>query len=90
MELLTGLNRESGITVLMVTHEPDMAAFAHTVVHFKDGLVERIDAHQSPSRTREGAPELPSRTREGPGEGVSTNANAASTGQPLPQAGGEK
>ncbi len=44
MELLTDLNRENGITVIMVTHEPDMAAFARTVVHFKDGLVERIEA----------------------------------------------
>jgi putative ABC transport system ATP-binding protein len=44
MELLTDLNRERGITVLMVTHEPDMAAFARTVVHFKDGLVDRIEA----------------------------------------------
>ncbi|TZG26134.1 ABC transporter ATP-binding protein [Sphingomonas montanisoli] len=43
MELLTDLNRNSGITVLMVTHEPDMAAFARTIIHFKDGLVERID-----------------------------------------------
>jgi putative ABC transport system ATP-binding protein len=43
MELLTDLNKTSGITVLMVTHEPDMAAFAHTIVHFKDGLVERIE-----------------------------------------------
>jgi len=44
MELLTDLNRNSNITVLMVTHEPDMAAFARTVVHFRDGLVERIEA----------------------------------------------
>jgi putative ABC transport system ATP-binding protein len=43
MELLDGLNRDAGITVLMVTHEPDMAAFARTIVHFKDGLVERVD-----------------------------------------------
>ena len=43
MELLTELNRSQGITVLMVTHEADMAAFARTVVHFKDGLVERIE-----------------------------------------------
>ncbi|ARS26331.1 ABC transporter ATP-binding protein [Sphingomonas sp. KC8] len=43
MELLTDLNRSSGITVLMVTHEAEMAAFAHTIVHFKDGLVERVD-----------------------------------------------
>ena len=44
MELLTDLNKHAGITVLMVTHEPDMAAFAKTIVHFKDGLVERIEA----------------------------------------------
>ena len=41
MELLAALNREQGITVMMVTHEPDMAQYAHRVVHFKDGLVER-------------------------------------------------
>ena len=50
MQILTELNRESGITVLMVTHEPDMAAFAHTVVHFKDGLVERTDSKPVPFR----------------------------------------
>lgn len=43
MKLLSDLNAQSGITVLMVTHEPDMAAFARTVIHFKDGLVERVD-----------------------------------------------
>ncbi|WP_233503421.1 ABC transporter ATP-binding protein [Sphingomonas psychrotolerans] len=45
MQLLTDLNRTSDITVIMVTHEPDMAAFARTIIHFKDGLVERIDNH---------------------------------------------
>lgn len=53
MELLTDLNRSAGITVLMVTHEPDMAAFARTIVHFKDGLVERIEAG---ARAAAGAP----------------------------------
>ncbi|MES1973175.1 MAG: ABC transporter ATP-binding protein [Pseudomonadota bacterium] len=47
MELLAGLNRESGITVMMVTHEPDMAQFARTIVHFKDGLVERVDTQHA-------------------------------------------
>ncbi|WP_448502031.1 ABC transporter ATP-binding protein [Sphingomonas sp.] len=56
MELLTTLNRESGITVLMVTHEGDMAAYARTVVHFKDGLVERIDANHAPGKPVEAAP----------------------------------
>jgi len=39
MELIGGLNRDLGITVLMVTHEPDMAAYARRVVHFVDGVV---------------------------------------------------
>ncbi len=39
MTLLSGLNRERGITVLMVTHEPDMAAWARRVVRFVDGRV---------------------------------------------------
>ena len=43
MALLTRLNRESGITVLMVTHESEMAAFARTIVHFRDGLVETLE-----------------------------------------------
>jgi putative ABC transport system ATP-binding protein len=43
MELLAGVNRDSGITVLMVTHEPDMAEYARRIVYFKDGLIERID-----------------------------------------------
>ncbi|MET0270713.1 MAG: ABC transporter ATP-binding protein [Sphingomonas sp.] len=48
MELLTDLNRASNITVLMVTHEADMAAFARTVIHFKDGLVDRTEANRRP------------------------------------------
>jgi putative ABC transport system ATP-binding protein len=40
MELLTSLNRDQGITIVMVTHEPDMAAYAKRIVHFVDGLVE--------------------------------------------------
>ena len=40
MELLTGLNRKDGITILMVTHEPDMASYADRLVHFVDGRIE--------------------------------------------------
>ena len=39
MELLAALNREQGITIIMVTHEPDMAAYARRVVRFVDGRV---------------------------------------------------
>lgn len=39
MQLLTRLNREHGITILMVTHEPDMAAWASRTMRFVDGLI---------------------------------------------------
>ena len=40
MELLTSFNRDRGITIVMVTHEPDMAAYARRQIHFLDGMVE--------------------------------------------------
>ena len=40
MDLLTGLNRDRRITIVMVTHERDMAAYAKRIVRFLDGLVE--------------------------------------------------
>ena len=39
MELLTRFNRELGLTVVMVTHEPDMAEYAGRMIHFLDGRV---------------------------------------------------
>jgi putative ABC transport system ATP-binding protein len=40
MELLWRLNADHGITVLMVTHEPDMAQYARRIVRFVDGVVD--------------------------------------------------
>ncbi|HXJ00704.1 MAG TPA: ABC transporter ATP-binding protein [Micropepsaceae bacterium] len=39
MQLLIGLNRERGITILMVTHDPNWAAYAPRQVVFKDGHI---------------------------------------------------
>jgi putative ABC transport system ATP-binding protein len=39
MELIAALNRDRGITVVMVTHEPDMAQYAKRIVRFLDGRV---------------------------------------------------
>ena len=56
MSLLMGLNRDQGITVLMVTHEADMAAYAHRMVHFIDG---RIDSDLPNLHPTTSAPDLP-------------------------------
>ena len=40
MELLTSFNREQGITIAMVTHEPDMATYASRRIRFRDGLID--------------------------------------------------
>ena len=46
MDLLWRLNADHGITVLMVTHEADMAAYAKRIVHFVDGVVD--NDHRNP------------------------------------------
>lgn len=40
MQLLKDLNEQDGITVALVTHEPDMAQFAKRIVHFRDGNID--------------------------------------------------
>ena len=45
MELLAALNREEGMTVLMVTHEADMAAYANRVATFVDGRLAKDERH---------------------------------------------
>jgi putative ABC transport system ATP-binding protein len=50
MKVVTELNEERGITVVMVTHEPDIAAWSRRIVRFRDGLIES-DAANLPVRT---------------------------------------
>ena len=40
MDLVTSLNRDQGITVIMVTHETEIAAYAKRIIRFVDGKVE--------------------------------------------------
>ncbi len=40
MELLTAFNRERHITIIMVTHEAEMAAYAGRRIHFLDGVID--------------------------------------------------
>jgi putative ABC transport system ATP-binding protein len=49
MELLWALNADHGITVLMVTHEADMAAYAKRIVHFVDGVIDSDQPNLHPT-----------------------------------------
>ncbi|MBU0602509.1 MAG: ABC transporter ATP-binding protein [Gammaproteobacteria bacterium] len=48
MELIWHLNADQGITVLMVTHEAEMAAYARRIVRFVDGMVESDERNPEP------------------------------------------
>ncbi len=50
MSIFTRLNVEQGITVILVTHEPDIAAYARRVVHVRDGLVGDEETRERPLR----------------------------------------
>ncbi len=50
MELFVRLNRESGITVVLVTHEPDIAAYSKRIIRFLDGRIVSDAAVRSKSK----------------------------------------
>ncbi len=48
MGIFQRLNRDLGITIIMITHEPDIALYAKRNIHFKDGVV--VDDRENSSR----------------------------------------
>jgi putative ABC transport system ATP-binding protein len=50
MHLLTALNEQRGITIAMVTHEPDIAAWTRRIVKFRDGSIESDEVNQTVTR----------------------------------------
>lgn len=46
VELLTSLNRESGSSLILITHNPDLAALSDREVRLKDGHIESIVLHR--------------------------------------------
>lgn len=55
MDLLVQLNRKQCLTIIMVTHEPDMAAYASRIVRFVDGRVASDQANAAPTPVPEPA-----------------------------------
>jgi len=77
MEILQNLNDEHGLTVVIVTHEPDIAHFAKRVVEFRDGKIRKDFAVQRRSTASEILPTLPSIEDEDNLEENSGQASAA-------------
>jgi putative ABC transport system ATP-binding protein len=57
MRLLDQLNVERDVAVILVTHEPDIAAHARRVLSVRDGLIERDEVNASPVRPRQVEPD---------------------------------
>ena len=55
MEILQRLNRERGITIVLITHEPDIAEYTQRMVHVKDG---RVASDKRIEQRRDAADEL--------------------------------
>src|SRR5689334_5209347 len=49
MKTLVSLNRTQGVTVVLVTHEPDIAAYATRIITMRDGLVASDDINTQPA-----------------------------------------
>ena len=48
MAIFQRLNREQGITLVVVTHDPDIASYANRTLHFKDGKLQKDEATAHP------------------------------------------
>lgn len=59
MEILQSLNDEHGLTVVIVTHEPDIAQYAKRTLEFRDGKLKKDTTVQKRSIAREVLPTLP-------------------------------
>ena len=59
MEIFQRLNRERGITLVLVTHETDIAEYASRVVVFKDGRIKKDSAVAKPRDAAEELRNLP-------------------------------
>ena len=54
MDILHRLHSEQGLTVMMVTHDPNVAAQAQRVIHFQDGQIANPQTDFTPSNIQQG------------------------------------
>jgi putative ABC transport system ATP-binding protein len=59
MAIFQRLNREQGISTIVVTHEPDIAGYANRNLHFRDGHLIRDERIESPRHAQEELADIP-------------------------------
>jgi putative ABC transport system ATP-binding protein len=53
MAIFQGLNQTKGLTVIVVTHDPDIAQYSNRSLHFKDGKLRLDEKHSRRDATRD-------------------------------------
>jgi putative ABC transport system ATP-binding protein len=64
MAIFQRLNREKGITMIVVTHDPDVAAYSNRSIHFKDGKLQLDERLAHPREARKDLEQLPAEQPE--------------------------
>jgi putative ABC transport system ATP-binding protein len=64
MAIFQRLNREEGITMIVVTHDPDIAAYSNRSIHFKDGRLQLDERLAQPREARKDLEQLPAEQPE--------------------------
>lgn len=77
MEIFQRLNRERGITLVLVTHEPDIAEYAQRVVVFKDGKIRKDYQIDEPRDAAEALRSLPAMNADEDEESVQSSDGSA-------------
>ena len=64
MAIFQRLNREKGITMIVVTHDPDVATYSNRSIHFKDGKLQLDERLAHPRDARKDLEQLPAEQPE--------------------------
>jgi putative ABC transport system ATP-binding protein len=64
MAIFQRLNREDGITMIVVTHDPDVATYANRNLHFKDGKLQKDERIAQPRDAKHDLDQLPAEQPE--------------------------